>query len=73
MAWSQDLAAPGSLPAGAEALRLDRLLPMAKVSPFHCFFINFCIEKDLPALLLRHAERKLHGVFLFAQALLAAL
>jgi hypothetical protein len=27
-------------------LPLDQLLPMAKMSPFHCFFINFCINNE---------------------------
>lgn len=38
-------------------LPLDQLLPMAKMSPFHCFFINFCINNDLPALLLVYLQR----------------
>ena len=28
------------------ALSLDRLLPVGTVSPFHCFFINYCIDND---------------------------
>ena len=31
---------------GEDALPLDQLLPIGKVSPFHCFFINFCINND---------------------------
>ena len=27
-------------------LPLDQLLPMGRVSPFHCFFINFCINNE---------------------------
>ena len=28
------------------ALPLDRLLPVGRVSPFHCFFINYCIDNE---------------------------
>ena len=29
------------------SLPLDHLLPVGTVSPFHCFFINYCIDNEL--------------------------
>eukprot|EP00931_Biecheleriopsis_adriatica_P046808 TRINITY_DN26928_c0_g1_i1.p1 TRINITY_DN26928_c0_g1~~TRINITY_DN26928_c0_g1_i1.p1 ORF type:complete len:3379 (-),score=748.43 TRINITY_DN26928_c0_g1_i1:238-10323(-) len=46
-----------SIEGAAGALPLDRLLPLGCDSPFHCFFIRFCIEGDLPALLLLYLQR----------------
>ena len=35
------------------SLPLDHLLPVGTVSPFHCFFINYCIDND-PRWQIRH-------------------
>ncbi|CAE8723169.1 unnamed protein product [Polarella glacialis] len=65
----QDAGSSGLVAGGAEgdatpssrtaegSLPLDRLLPLGRVSPFHRFFICFCIDRDLPALLLLYLQR----------------
>ena len=52
---SQDVTLASKLPGDSHVLGvdgeggvlpLDQLLPMGRVSPFHCFFINFCINNE---------------------------
>eukprot|EP00929_Paragymnodinium_shiwhaense_P079725 TRINITY_DN41557_c0_g2_i1.p1 TRINITY_DN41557_c0_g2~~TRINITY_DN41557_c0_g2_i1.p1 ORF type:complete len:3522 (-),score=604.34 TRINITY_DN41557_c0_g2_i1:457-9738(-) len=37
-------------------LPLDRLLPFRDVCPFHRFFIHFCIDRDLPTVMLLYLQ-----------------
>lgn len=54
---SEDDSASTDAVAPAEcALPLDRLLPRRSVCPFHQFFIHFCIDLDLPSVMLLYMQ-----------------
>lgn len=40
----------------SEGMSLDNLLPQKRMSPFHSFFIQFCVQNQLPNLLLVYLQ-----------------